>query len=328
MVHSLKPACKKTPLDIFKGVINIELQAIKRFRNHLNDSLQDIIELIHRSTGKVIVIGIGKSGLVGKKISATLSSTGTTSMFLHPSEAMHGDMGVIKKEDVVICISYSGETEEVLKLIPSLKTFGIPIIAFTGSLQSTLARNSDYTINIQVEKEACPLKLTPTSSTTVTLVAGDALSIALMTLKGFGENDFAVFHPGGSLGRKLLTRVKDEMIVHPLPMVKEDDSIKDVIISITAGKVGLTVIIDNNLTVLGLITDGDLRRALRYEEKLFGMKAKDLMNKSPITIGKEKMIHEAESIMKEKNINALIVEEGGKLAGIVHIQKLQYGFIQ
>ena len=328
LTTNLTSSNHKKASDIFREVIDIELDAIKEFRNRLTDSLQNIINLIYQSSGKVIITGIGKSGLVGKKIAATLSSTGTTSMFLHPSEAMHGDMGVIKKEDIVICISYSGETEEVLKLIPSLKSFGIPIIAFTGNLESTLARNSDYSINIKVDKEACPLKLTPTSSTTVTLVAGDALSIALMTMKGFRETDFAVFHPGGNLGRMLLSKVKDEMIVSPLPTIRENDSIKDVIISISESKLGLTVIVDEEMSIKGLITDGDLRRALSYEQELFTMKAKDLMNKSPIMIGKERMIREADLLMREKNVNALIVEDEGKLTGIIHIHKLQYGLIQ
>lgn len=313
-------------LKIMQEVADIEINAISEFSNRLGAEMIEAVKLILKSKGRLIVSGMGKSGLVGEKISATLSSTGTPSFFLHPAEAIHGDLGKVTHEDIILCISYSGETDELLKIIPSLKGFNIPIISFTGDVKSTLAQNSDVVVNIHVQKEACPLELAPTSSTTVTLVAGDILAVALMKMRQFKKYDFALFHPGGSLGRKLLCKVSDEMISDPIPKNYAEDSMKDVIISITQGLLGLTVIVNENENIIGVITDGDLRRALfKNENAFYSAKAHEIMTKTPTIVSPEILIHEAESIMMQKNINSLLVQADDKIIGILSQRKIKYG---
>jgi len=308
--------------EIINEVIDIEIDSLHQLKTQVQGNISDVIDTIYNSKGKLVITGVGKSGLIGKKISATLSSTGTPSVFMHSTEALHGDLGLINSEDVIFCISYSGETDELLKIIPSLLSLKVKIIGVTGNIESTLAMNSDFVINVKVEKEACPLELAPTSSSTATLVIGDALSVALMKKRKFKAIDFASFHPGGSLGRKLLCRVIDEMYIDNLPTNKENDSLREVINSLTKGFVGLTVVINDNDLIKGIITDGDLRRSLSLDEKeFFTLKAKDIMKSNPVCIKSEVMIYEAENIMKSNNINSLLVEDKGKLIGVLTYNK-------
>ncbi|NPA61215.1 MAG: KpsF/GutQ family sugar-phosphate isomerase, partial [Epsilonproteobacteria bacterium] len=266
---------------IAKEVFIIEAREVLNLSNSLTDDFENAVDAIFKSKGKLIVSGMGKSGIIGRKISATMSSTGTPSFFIHPAEAYHGDLGMIEKSDIVLLISNSGETDEVLRVIPFLKSNGNTIIGMSGDRESTLAKNSDYHLDIGVEKEACPLQLAPTSSTTATLVMGDALAVVLMKLRNFKDRDFAKFHPGGSLGRRLLTKVEDVMHKRGLPLCARDTDIKDVIQIVSEGKVGLVVVLDGS-RIAGVITDGDIRRAMENSsEEFFSIVARDIMTKNP-----------------------------------------------
>src|ERR1700761_9435756 len=247
--------------DIAKRVFNTEIESLRLVADAIDDEFNRVVEAILNNNGKLIVIGIGKSGIIGKKIAATLASTGTPSFFLHPGEAFHGDLGMVEPDDLVILISYSGETDEVLKIIPFLKWNKNSIISITGNPNSTIAKNSDHHLNVCVTREACPLELAPTSSTTVTLVMGDALAVALMEAREFQHEDFARFHPGGSLGRKLLVKVKDLMRKDNLPFIGEGASFTEVLLRMSEGRLGMVIVGDAGY-VKGIITDGDLRRAL------------------------------------------------------------------
>lgn len=306
-----------------KEVFQIEAKALADLSKQLDDNFNKAVETVLKSKGRLVICGVGKSGLVGAKISATLASTGTPSMFMHPVEAFHGDLGMLKKEDVLVAISYSGETEELLKLIPYIKAASIKVIGMSGNPQSTLAKNSDFHLNVKVYKEACPLELAPTSSTTATLAMGDALAVALMKARDFKPEDFAKFHPGGSLGRKLLTTVESCMFKTKLPVVKPTDTIQQVINTMSSGRLGLAVVA-NQGKVLGIITDGDLRRAMdKHTAKLFTLSAKDIMTAKPRTILKTMMMAEAEELMNQHKITSLLVaDKAGKLDGIVQIYSL------
>jgi len=266
---------------------------------------------------------MGKSGLIGRKIAATLASTGTPSFFLHPGEAYHGDLGMIEKDDIVLLISNSGETDEVLKVIPFLKNQGNIIISMSGNPSSTLAKNTNYHLNIFVHKEACPLQLAPTSSTTASLVMGDALAVALMKLRDFKDKDFAQFHPGGSLGRRLLTKVKNVMKKNDLPICNETENIKNIIHIITDGKCGLVVVV-NNFEIIGIITDGDIRRAMESNENnFFSLQAKDLMSKNPKMINLNEKLTTASDLMNDNKVNSLlVVDDQSRLLGIVQMYDL------
>jgi arabinose-5-phosphate isomerase len=278
-------------------------------------AVQDILS----SRGKLIISGMGKSGIIGKKIAATMASTGTPSFFLHPGEAYHGDLGMIEKDDMVVLISNSGETDEVLRLIPFLKAQNNIIISMSGKVNSTLAKNSTYHLNVAVEKEACPLQLAPTSSTTATLVMGDALAVTLMELREFKDTDFAQFHPGGSLGRRLLTTVEDVMKKENLPLVSTNTSIQDLVQKISSARLGLVVVMSSN-QIVGIVTDGDIRRAMETaQEKFFTLKASDLMTKNPRTIASKAKLAVAQKLMTEMKVNSLVVLEEKKLVGIVQI---------
>ena len=278
---------KKLAQEVFE----IESKEIANLSKRLTDDFEKAINAILQSSGKLIVSGMGKSGIIGKKIAATLASTGTPSFFLHPGEAYHGDLGMIEENDIVLLISNSGETDEVLKLIPFLKHQKNYTISMSGNDDSTLAKNTNYHLNIAVDKEACPLFLAPTSSTTATLVMGDALAVTLMKLRDFKEENFAKFHPGGSLGRRLLTTVGDVMKKKNLPIISSQATIKEVIQRISEGKLGLVVIIDNN-KIMGIITDGDIRRTMESREKdFFNLKAEDLMSNHP------KLIYESDKLI-------------------------------
>ena len=302
-------------------VFDIESKAVSGLKENLTKGFEDTVEQIINCNGKVVVCGMGKSGLIGKKIAATLASTGTPSFFMHPAEALHGDLGMITGNDVFIGISYSGETEEVIQLIPSIKRNGNKFVAMCGKQNSTLVRNADYFLNISVKKEACPLELAPTSSTTATLVMGDALAVVLMKRRSFQPEHFARFHPGGSLGRKLLTKVKDVMLNKNLPVVSPLTGFKDLIFTMTDGKLGLALVLEENKLV-GLVTDGDLRRAWKNYESLANKKVCDIMSHNPKTISEDLMLVDAEKILIDNKITCLIVKEENKPIGILQLYNI------
>jgi len=310
-------------LKIAKEVFEIESKEILNLSNLLTDDFEKCINVVLSTKGKFIISGMGKSGIIGKKIAATLASTGTPSFFLHPGEAYHGDLGMIEKDDVVLLISNSGETDEVLKLIPFLKNQGNITISMTGKPNSTLAINTNYHLNVAVQKEACPLQLAPTSSTTATLVMGDAIAVALMKLRNFEDKDFAQFHPGGSLGRRLLTKIENVMKKENLPICKKNINIKEVIHKITDGKCGLVVVVENSL-IQGVITDGDIRRSMENsEDKFFSLKANDLMSKNPKTVNKNEKLTIASKVMNENKVNSLlVVNDQNEFVGIVQMYDL------
>lgn len=305
---------------IAKEVFDLESKEIANLSELLTEDFEKSITAVLSTKGKLIVSGMGKSGIVGKKIAATLASTGTPSFFLHPGEAYHGDLGMIEKDDVVLLISNSGETDEVLKLIPFLKSQKNITISMSGNPNSTLGQNTDFHLNISVKKEACPLQLAPTSSTTATMVMGDAIAVALMRLRDFKDVNFAKFHPGGSLGRRLLQTVESVMSSENLPVINQESSIKEVVNVITTGKSGLVVVEEEN-KVIGVISDGDIRRAMESKESMFfELKAKDLMTIAPQTILKEEKLVAASELMNKKKINSLLViDKLGKLEGIVQL---------
>jgi arabinose-5-phosphate isomerase len=311
-------------MNIAKEVFKIESKAIENLSRLLTKDFENAIHAIHATKGKFIISGMGKSGIIGRKIAATLASTGTPSFFLHPGEAYHGDLGMIEKEDIVLLISNSGETDEVLKLIPFLKSQSNITISMSGNPESILAKNTHYHLNIAVEKEACPLSLAPTSSTTATLVMGDAIAIALMKLSNFKDENFAQFHPGGSLGRRLLTTVGSVMTKYNLPICNKKSSVKNVIHEITSGKCGLVIVTEKNM-VSGIITDGDIRRFMEIHEKdFFSLKALDLMTAKPKTIGLSEKLTTANDAMNKWKINALVVvDDLGAVVGILQSHNLE-----
>lgn len=292
--------------EIAKRVFDIEIEALQHVAESIDDDFSHVVDVILKSTGKLIISGIGKSGLIGKKIAATLSSTGTPSFFLHPGEAFHGDLGMVGPNDLVVLISYSGETDEVLKVIPFLKWNNNTIIAITGNKESTIAKNSAYHLYVKVPREACPLELAPTSSTTAALVMGDALAIALMEARNFLHHDFARFHPGGSLGRKLLVKVKDVMRTDKLPFIDEDASFMSLLLRMSEGRLGM-VMVGNEAYIKGIVTDGDLRRALLQHPDTSTLAIADIMTPNPIIIDSDEFVGRAEQIMLEKKITTLII---------------------
>ncbi len=315
--------------DIIQSAIHtfrVESEAIARMGDLLTDDFEHAVRAVHECRGKVIVTGMGKSGIIGRKIAATLASTGTPSFFLHPGEAYHGDLGMIGKTDVVLALSYSGQTDEVLRLIPYLQENGNTVISMTGNPQSTLARNTAYHLNVAVSEEACPLSLAPTSSTTATLVMGDALAIALMHLRGFRAEDFARFHPGGSLGRRLLTKVADVMRRDDLPCVEPRTKLSDAIIAISNARMGVAVIMQDG-RILGLVTDGDIRRAMqKYGSRFFDVTADEIMTRTPKTVNQSARVTDAEDIMHRHKIHSLlVVDDSGSLAGIIELYDLMRG---
>ena len=304
---------------IAKEVFEIESKAILELSKNLDFNFEEVVKVILKGKGKLIISGMGKSGIIGKKIAATMASTGTPSFFLHPAEAYHGDLGMIERDDTLLLISNSGETDEVLKLIPFLKEQHNVIIAMSGKPNATLAKNSTYHLNVSVEREACPLQLAPTSSTTATLVMGDALAIALMKQRNFKDKDFAQFHPGGSLGRRLLTKVEDVMQKENLPIVTMDSSVQKIISIISEARLGLVVVM-NDEHIQGVITDGDIRRAMESsQDTFFSLTATDLMSKNPRTIEAKEKLTKAQSIMTSAKVNSLLVIENMKFLGVVQI---------
>jgi arabinose-5-phosphate isomerase len=292
--------------DIARKVFAAEIESLQHVTNLIDDEFTRVIEAILNGTGRLIVSGIGKSGIIAQKIAATLTSTGTPAFFLHPGEAFHGDMGMVGRHDVVILVSYSGETDEVLQIIPFLKWNENVIVGITGNPASTLAKNSHHHLNASVLHEACPLKLAPTSSTTAALVMGDAIAVALMEARKFQEEDFARFHPGGSLGRKLLVKVKDLMRTDHLPFIHEDASFTELLLRMSEGKLGMVIVGDTD-NVKGVITDGDLRRALLKHQDINNLHITDMMTANPVIIDADEHVHIAEQMMMERKITTVLV---------------------
>ncbi len=312
-------------LDIARKVLRTEAEAVLALARKLDQSFAHAVDLIFRSKGRAIVTGMGKSGLVGKKIAATLASTGTPAFFLHPAEAQHGDLGMVTSQDVIIAISNSGETEELVCLIPFLKRFNVSIISLTGNTGSTLSKNADVAIDISVREEACPLGIVPTASTTAALAMGDALAVALLMKRGFREEDFALFHPSGSLGKKLFIRVCD--LMHSgddLPITRPASSMTEAVIAISSKRLGLTVIVDDNKKVLGIVTDGDVRRGIeKWGKAFFDMRASEIMTRNPRTISGEELAAKALAVMEKLSITALVVSDGeGGLSGVLHLHDI------
>ncbi len=307
-----------------KAVIDTEESAISVLRSRIDDSFVKACQLILECKGRVVVIGMGKSGHIGNKIAATLASTGTPAFFVHPGEASHGDLGMITTQDVVMVLSNSGETDEVIALLPVIKRLNTPMISFTGNPASTLAQSANVNIDISVEKEACPLGLAPTSSTTATLVMGDAIAVALLDARGFSEKDFALSHPGGSLGRRLLLHVSD--IMHTgdeIPKVADDASFHDALLEMSEKGLGVTTVVDAADNVLGIFTDGDVRRALDADIDIKNCQMKQVMTPKGKTIRKDELAATALSLMETQRINALlVVDENDKLAGILNMHDL------
>jgi arabinose-5-phosphate isomerase len=292
--------------NIAKKVFDIEIESLQHVAALIDDEFTRVVNAILSSSGKLVVTGIGKSGLIGKKIAATLASTGTPSFFLHPGEAFHGDLGMLSANDIVMLISYSGETDELLRIIPFLTWNKNLVIGVTGNPNSTVAKNSHHHLNIKISREACPLELAPTSSTTAALVMGDALAIALMESRGFQQHDFARFHPGGSLGRKLLVKVKDVMRMDKLPFINENASFMELLLNMSAGRLGMVMVGDNTY-IKGIVTDGDLRRALLQHPDTSTLTVAEIMTTNPIIIDGEEFVSRAEQLMIEKKITTLLV---------------------
>jgi len=310
--------------NIAKDVLLIESKELEIAANNISDEIAKAVEIIAPITGKLVVTGVGKSGLVGAKIAATLASTGTSSFFLHPTEAMHGDLGMIGKGDVVLAISYSGESEELIQILPHLKRFDIPLIAMAKNSDSTLAKYADVFFDINVTKEACPLDTAPTSSTTLTMAMGDALAVCLMKKKDFQKEDFASFHPGGSLGKKLFVKVSDLLKKENLPIVSRETILKDAIVVMSEGRLGNVIILDENEKVIALLSDGDLRRALMNEDFSLDCKVESVATKNPRMLTNKNMLaSDALEIIENYKIQLLLViDENEKLVGALHIHDL------
>ena len=307
-----------------KQVLKIESDSIRRLSSRINRNFEKAVNLIFACKARVVVTGMGKAGIIGNKISSTLASTGTPSLWLHSAEAIHGDLGRVRKQDVVIVISNSGETEEVVKLIPNIKKIGAKLVAITGNKNSTLTRNSDAVLDVSIKEEACPLGLAPMASTTTMLAMGDALCAALMDKRGFKRKDFAFLHPGGSLGKQLLLKVEDIMRKGMQnPIVRENTKVKDVLLRITAARAGSATVTDKKGKLKGIFTDGDLRRHLEEGKDLAAMKVKDVMTKNPKALKKGRLAVEALRILREYKIDEIpIVDEKYRVIGLVDVQDL------
>lgn len=310
--------------DLAREVLTIEANSILKLKENINQNFEKAIDLLYACKGRVIVTGMGKSGIIGKKIAATLSSTGTPSYFLHPAESTHGDSGIITRDDIIIAISNSGETQELLNLLPLIKRFGVPMIALTGGKNSTLARVCEVYLDISVEKEACPLNKAPTASTTATLAMGDALAVCLLEKRGFSEEDFLVFHPSGALGKGFLYTISELMISgDKLPLAFEDDKFTDVIEIISQKKLGMAILTDRNGIMTGVLTDGDIRRTLIKYPQVQNLKAKDVMTVNPKTISPDELAAKALHLMEKYSITALAISDKNKKpVGVVHIHDL------
>ncbi|MBB4118844.1 arabinose-5-phosphate isomerase [Mesonia hippocampi] len=308
-------------LSIAKKTIANEAKAIANLENFLDDTFTKAVEQIYNAKGRVIITGIGKSAIIAHKIVATLNSTGTPAIFMHAADAIHGDLGIILEDDVVICISKSGNTPEIKVLVPLIKNFKNPLIAITGNSASFLANQADYVLNTYVDKEACPNNLAPTTSTTAQLVMGDALAVCLLELKGFSSQDFAKYHPGGALGKQLYLRVSDITANNNKPQVSPDTPITEVIVEISEKMLGATAVIENN-TIVGVITDGDLRRMIKENKDFSLLTAKDIMSTSPKLIDNNAMAIDARNLLEDYGVSQLIAQENGLYKGIIHLHNL------
>jgi arabinose-5-phosphate isomerase len=304
-----------------KKTIDSESQSISKLSDLLTDDFVKVVELIYNLKGRLIVTGIGKSAIIAQKIVATFNSTGTPAMFLHASEAIHGDLGMVQPEDAVICISKSGNSPEIKILIPILNKFGNTLIAMTGNLTSFLAKHSKYVLDTTIDSESCPNNLAPTNSTTAQLVMGDCLAVCLMELRQFKSEDFAKYHPGGALGKKLLLRVKDLLDESKKPVVRPDTDIKTAIFEISEKRLGVTAVVENE-KILGIITDGDIRRMLSKTDNISGIKATDVMTINPKSVTPESMVVDALNLMEDFSITQLLVEENGTYKGIIHLHDI------
>ena len=312
---------KKSILSYARETIEHQANSIKNLYKLLTKDFEKAVNLINNTKGRVIVSGIGKSAIIAQKIVATFNSTGTPSIFMHAADAIHGDLGLIQNEDIIICISKSGNTPEIKALVPFIKKTNNKLIAITGETNSYLSKKSDIVISSYVDNEACPNNLAPTTSTTAQLVIGDAIAVCLVKLRGFSPNDFAKYHPGGTLGKRLFLKVKDLIDTKSLPKVDASDLMKDVIIEISNKMLGITVVLDKN-KIVGVITDGDLRRQLLKSQDISKVKADEIMSKNPKIINKNLLATEALLIMKTNKISQLIVAEKNKYVGVLHIQSL------
>lgn len=315
MIHSEKilATAKKTILS--------ESQSILKLADFLDDNFVKAVEIIYNSSGRLVITGIGKSAIIAQKIVATLNSTGTPSLFLHASEAIHGDLGMVQQADVVICISKSGNSPEIKVLVPLLKRFNNKLIAITGNMTSFLGKESDYVLNTSIDSEACPNNLAPTNSTTAQLVMGDAIAVCLMEMRNFTAEDFAKYHPGGALGKKLLLRVGEMLDTRHKPIVTPDSSIKNVIVEISEKRLGVTAVVEND-KVIGIITDGDIRRMLNKTENISGLTAKDIMTINPKMIKTTDLVSDALNILEDFSITQLVVADNGDYKGVLHLHDI------
>lgn len=302
--------------------ISLEARSVEQLKNYIDDSFISAVREIHNSRGRVVVTGIGKSAVIAQKIVATFNSTGTPALFMHAADAIHGDLGMIQPDDVVIIISKSGESPEVKVLVPFIRNFGNPVIAICGNVNSYLATNADYFVNTTVDKEACPNNLAPTTSTTAQLVMGDAMAVCLLSLKGFSANDFARFHPGGALGKQLYLRVADLCKLNEKPEVKPGTPLKEVIYEISGKRLGAAVVTEEDGTIRGIITDGDLRRMLEKHDRPADLIAQDILTPTPRTIDENELAVNALQVMRTNDITQLVVTSDGKYAGIIHLHDL------
>ena len=308
--------------DIAKNTLTLEANSILALTSYIDNEFERIIGLIHQLKGRLVISGIGKSAIIGQKIVATLNSTGTPSIFMHAADAIHGDLGMIQEDDILLLISKSGESPEIKVLTTLIKNLGNPLIAMVGNINSSLAKDANYLLNTTVSQEACPNNLAPTSSTTAQLAIGDAMAVCLMELKGFTANDFAKYHPGGALGKKLYLRVSDLSKMNKKPQVKEQSSLKEVIMEITNKRLGLTAVLNESESLTGVITDGDLRRMLEKSSDLELTLAKDIMSLDPKTIEADALAVDALAKMKKNNITQLLVIENGTYTGVIHLHDL------
>lgn len=308
-------------LNTAKNTILSESIAIAKLVDFLDDNFVETVDIIYNSKGRLVITGIGKSAIIAQKIVASLNSTGTPSLFLHASEAIHGDLGMVQPSDVVICISKSGNSPEIKVLVPLLKRFGNKLIAITGNTTSFLGKEADYVLNTYVESEACPNNLAPTNSTTAQLVMGDAIAVCLMEMRNFTSEDFAKYHPGGALGKKLLYRVRDMLDTTHKPIVAPDANIKNVIVEISEKRLGVTAVVDKD-KVIGIITDGDIRRMLNKSETISGLTALDIMTKNPKMIKSTDLVSDALNILEDFSITQLVVVDNGEYKGVLHLHDI------
>ena len=314
----MKPTIQQTALN----TIETECLSVKGLAAFIDEKFEQIIQTIHASKGRLVISGIGKSAIVAQKIVATLNSTGTPSLFMHAADAIHGDLGMVTENDVVLVISKSGESPEIKVLVPLIRNFGNTLIGMVGNMESFLSKNADLVINTTVDKEACPNNLAPTSSTTAQMVMGDVLAVCLMELNGFDNRDVARFHPGGNLGKRLYLRVEDISSANEKPAVLPDATLRKVIVEITEKRLGVTAVVDAGNNLLGIITDGDLRRMLEKTEDLSKILASDILTPGPVTVSPQALAVEALNILRAHDISQLVVAENGKYAGILHLHDL------